>query len=175
MAPPHDHEPLLAAPDRLRFLAAKTIAFAAAGIVLSLLIAVAVAIFGFAILTIRDLPTPGLGELIVQVLRNASVAALWGGLGVALGALVRNQAVAVVGVLLLIFVVDSVITGLVPSVGRYSPFSALPTAVAGLPAEDAGIPDVDLLPGGVAALLMLAWILALFAIGAVLLIRRDVE
>ena len=34
---------LLAAPDRLRFLAAKTLAFAAAGVVLSLLIAVAVA------------------------------------------------------------------------------------------------------------------------------------
>jgi ABC-2 type transport system permease protein len=166
---------LLAAPDRLRFLAAKTIAFAAAGIVLSVLIMIAVAIAGFAILTIRDLPTPGLGEWIFQVLRNAAVAALWGGFGVALGALVRNQAVAVVGVLVLIFVVDSAVTALVPSVGRFSPFSALPTAVAGIPADNAGIPDVDLIPGGLAALAMLAWIGSLFAIGAVLLIRRDVE
>jgi ABC-2 type transport system permease protein len=166
---------LLAAPDRLRFLTAKTIAFAAAGVVLSVLIMIAVGIAGFAILTIRDLPTPGLGEWIVQVLRNAAVAALWGGLGVALGALVRNQAVAVVGVLMLIFVVDSAVTALVPSVGRFSPFSALPTAVAGIPADNAGIPDVDLIPAGLAALAMLAWIVALFAIGAILLIRRDVE
>ena len=166
---------LLAAPDRLRFLAAKTIAFAAAGIVLSLLIAVAIAIAGFAILTIRDLPTPGLDEWIGQVLRNALVAALWGGLGVALGALVRNQAVAVVGVLMLIFVVDSAVTALAPSVGRFSPLSALPTAVAGIPADDAGIPDVDLIPAGLAFLALLAWIGGLFAIGATLLVRRDVE
>ena len=37
---------LLAAPDRLRFLAAKTLAFAAAGLVLSLAISVAIAIVG---------------------------------------------------------------------------------------------------------------------------------
>ena len=69
---------LLAAPDRLRFLAAKTLAFAAAGVVLSLLIAIAIGIVGVAILTIRDLPTPGLGEWIEQVGRNALVAALLG-------------------------------------------------------------------------------------------------
>ena len=39
---------LLAAPDRLRFLAAKTIAFAAAGLVLSLLISIAITIVGLA-------------------------------------------------------------------------------------------------------------------------------
>ena len=37
---------LLAAPDRLRFLAAKTLAFAAAGLVLSLLISLSIAIVG---------------------------------------------------------------------------------------------------------------------------------
>ncbi len=131
---------LLAAPDRLRFLAAKTLAFAAAGVVLSLLIAIAVGVVGFAILTIRDLPTPGLGEWIEQVARNALVAALLGAFGVALGGLVRNQAVAIVGVLVIIFVVDSAVTSLLPDVGRFSPFSALPTAAAGLdPADQAGL------------------------------------
>ena len=104
------------------------------------------------------------------------VAALWGGLGVALGALVRNQAVAVVGVLVLIFVVDSAVTSLLPDVGRFSPFSALPAAAAGLEPADAGLnEDIDLLPGGLAVLAMLAWIGTLFAIGATLLKRRDVE
>ena len=42
---------LLAAPDRLRFLAAKTLAFAAAGMVLSLTISISVAIVGMAILS----------------------------------------------------------------------------------------------------------------------------
>ena len=41
---------LLVAPDRLRFLAAKTAALAAAGLVLSLLVSLAVAVLGFAVL-----------------------------------------------------------------------------------------------------------------------------
>ena len=166
---------LLAAPDRLRFLAAKTLAFAAAGLVLSLLIAIAIGVVGFAILTIRDLPTPGLGEWIGQVARNALVAALLGAFGVALGGLVRNQAVAIVGVLVIIFVVDSAVTALVPEVGRFSPFSALPTAASGVPADQAGLDGVDLIPAGLAVLAELAWIGTLFAIGATLLKRRDVE
>ena len=87
---------LLAAPDRLRFLAAKTVAFAAAGLALSLLISVAVAITGIVVLSARDLPTPELGELAEQIGRNAIVAMLLGALGVGLGALVRNQVVAIV-------------------------------------------------------------------------------
>ena len=37
---------LLAAPDRIRFLAAKTLAFAAAGVLLSLAISISIAIVG---------------------------------------------------------------------------------------------------------------------------------
>ena len=84
---------LLAAPDRIRFLAAKTIAFAVAGLVLSLPISLAIAIVGLVILSARDLPTPRAGDLIAQFARNAMVAALLGAFGVGLGALVRNQVV----------------------------------------------------------------------------------
>jgi hypothetical protein len=72
---------LLAAPDRLRFLAAKTIAFAAAGLALSLVISLAVAVVGFTILSVRDLPTPDAGELAGQIGRIALVAALLGAWG----------------------------------------------------------------------------------------------
>src|SRR5688500_3638246 len=47
---------LLAAPDRLRFLAAKLLAFAAAGLLLSLAISLATGVAGAAILEARDLP-----------------------------------------------------------------------------------------------------------------------
>src|ERR671918_1486248 len=57
---------LLAAPDRLRFLAAKTLAFAAAGAVLSVLVSVAVTIVGVAIVSARGLPMPEAGELLGQ-------------------------------------------------------------------------------------------------------------
>lgn len=167
---------LLAAPDRLRFLAGKTIAFAAAGLVLSLVISIAVAVVGLIILMARDLPTPAAGELIEQSARNALVAALLGAFGVGIGALLRNQVVAVVGLLVLGFAVDPALAALVPEVARYSPFGALPIGITDVPPEDSGLPgDVDVLSPGLAVLAMLAWIGAAFAAGAALLIRRDLD
>jgi ABC-2 type transport system permease protein len=166
---------LLAAPDRLRFLTAKTLAFATAGALLSVAISVSVAIAGTVVLSLRDLPLPEAGELTAQLGRNALVAALTGGLAVGLGALVRNQVVAVVGLLLLGLLIEPMVTTLLPEVGRFGPFTALPTAVAEIPAEDAGLGEVDLLAPGLAAMLMMAWIGAAFAAGYALLRGRDVH
>jgi ABC-2 type transport system permease protein len=166
---------LLAAPDRLRFLTAKTLAFAAAGAVLSVLISISVAIVGTVILTLRDLPVPEAGELIAQLGRNALVAALTGALAVGLGALLRNQVVAVVGLLLAGLLIEPTVTALVPEVGRFGPFTALPTAVADIPAEDAGLGEVDLLAPSLAVLVLLGWIGAAFAAGYALLRSRDVH
>jgi ABC-2 type transport system permease protein len=167
---------LLAAPDRLRFLAAKTLAFAAAGLVLSLLISIVVAVVGMIILSSRDLPTPSLGDLIGQIIRNAEVAALLGAFGLALGTLVRNQPVAIVGVLILAFAIEPTLVGLVPSVGRFAPFSALSGSIQHIPASDiGGSDDLNLLSPAAAWLAMLAWIAVPFAAGAVLLRRRDLN
>jgi ABC-2 type transport system permease protein len=166
---------LLAAPDRLRFLAAKTLAFAAAGLLLSLLVSAAVAIVGMTLLSVRDLPTPGLGEVLGQIARNAEVAALSGALGVAIGGLLRNQAAAIVGVLLLSFLVEPTVLALAPEVGRFGPFSGLPAAVAEIPPEDVGAPEANLLSPWPAALAMIAWIGALFAVAVTLLRRRDLH
>jgi ABC-2 type transport system permease protein len=166
---------LLAAPERTRFLAAKTLAFASAGLLLSILISLAVTVVGMAILLARDLPTPEVGELAAQFGRNAVVATLLGAFGVGIGSAVRNQVVAVVGILAVLFAVEPVLISLVPEVGRYGPFVALPTAAAGIPASDAGIEGVDLLAPAVAIGLMLAWIGAAFAAGAALLRSRDVD
>jgi ABC-2 type transport system permease protein len=164
---------LLAAPDRLRFLAAKTVAFAAAGALLSLLISISVAVVGMVILSSRDLPTPELGELVAQIGRNAEAAALLGAFGLALGTLVRNQPVAIVGVLVLAFVIEPTVLALAPDVGRFAPFSALSAGIQDIPSEDIGAEDADLLSPGLAALALLAWIGAVFAAGAALLRRRD--
>jgi ABC-2 type transport system permease protein len=166
---------LLAAPDRLRFLAAKALAFAAAGAVLSVMVSVAITIVGTAVVSARGLPMPEAGELAELLGRNAIVATLVAALGVGLGALVRNQVVAVVGVLVLGFVVEPMVVSLVPEVGRFGPFSALPTSLSGIPAEDAGLGEVDLLAPGLAALTMMAWIGTAFAAGYALLRSRDVH
>jgi ABC-type transport system involved in multi-copper enzyme maturation permease subunit len=167
---------LLAAPDRLKFLAAKTIAFAVAGLVLSVLIAVAVTIVGFTILTARDLPTPEAGALLERYARNAMIAALLAALGVGIGAIVRNQIVAIVGVIIFSIIIEPVLLGLVPDVGKFGPLSALPTAAQGVDPNDVGLPeDTELVAAGAAVALMLAWIGAAFAAGAATLAKRDLE
>jgi ABC-2 type transport system permease protein len=164
---------LLAAPDRLRFLAAKTLAFAAAGLVMSLAISTAVAIVGASLLSLRDLPLPGVGELAVQLGRNALTAALLGALGVGIGAVVRNQVVAIVGVLVVAFAVEPVVIGFVPRVGRFGPFDALPSAVQGVPGADVGLAHTPPLAGALALALMVTWIGIAFAAGAARLCRSD--
>jgi ABC-2 type transport system permease protein len=166
---------LLAAPDRVRFLAAKVLAFAAAGALLSLSISIVVAIAGYAILGARDLPTPPLGDVIEQFARNAGVAALLGAFGVGVGSLIRNQPTAIVAILIFSFVIDPLLASFAPAVDRYSPVGALPSSIQGLDPDDVGTPDVHFLPAIAALAAMLAWIGALFAAGAALLRARDVE
>jgi ABC-type transport system involved in multi-copper enzyme maturation permease subunit len=166
---------LLAAPDRVRFLAAKTLAFAAAGMLLSLAITISVAALGYTILGARDLPTPPVGDVIELGARNAAVAALLGAFGVGVGSLLRNQAVAIVGILIGAFVADSVLGAFAPGVESFSPTGGLPNAIQGISPDDVGMPNVDFLAAIPAVGVMLVWIGALFGSGAALLISRDVE
>lgn len=166
---------LLAAPDRARFLAAKTLAFAFAGLVLSCVVSAAVIATGLAILAFRGLPTPGAGEMLDLLAHSALIAALFGALGVGIGALVRNQAVAIVGVLLLTLAVEPAVIALAENVGRYGPFVALPSAAQDVDADSVGLGGVDLLDPWPAVLAMLAWIGAAYGAGALLLRRRDLH
>jgi ABC-2 type transport system permease protein len=166
---------LLAAPDRLRFLAAKTVAFSAVGVALSLTISLSVAALGFAILEVRDLPTPDAADLIELTARSAVLAALLGAFGVGIGAIVRNQVVAVVAILAATFIIEPIVLTVLPEVGRYGPLWALPMAATGIDPEALGLEEAGLLHPTTATLALLAWIGAAFAAGAVLMRRRDVE
>jgi ABC-2 type transport system permease protein len=165
---------LLAAPDRLRFLAAKTMAFAAAGMVLSIAISLGVTALGYAVLEARALPVPEAGEVAGLMARNALVAALLGAFGVGLGAVLRNQVVAIVAVLVASFALEPALLGFAPDVARFGPFAGLPMAIQDLPESALGI-DGELLAPGTAALALMAWLGAAFAAGAILLRRRDLE
>jgi hypothetical protein len=89
--------------------------------------------------------------------------------------LIRNQPIAIVGILILSFVVDPTLGALAPDVERFSPIGGLPSAIQDLDPEDVGSPEVDFLDPLPALACMLAWIGALFAAGAALLRARDVE
>jgi ABC-2 type transport system permease protein len=92
---------VLAAPDRLRLLAAKAVSYSVAGVVLSLLVTVATMLVGTLILDGRGEATLGPGGLADVLWRNLAVAGVLGPLGVGVGALVRNQIVTVVGLVAL--------------------------------------------------------------------------
>ncbi len=166
---------LLAAPDRLRFLAAKTLAFAVAGLALSLAISLTITVIGVVILNARDLPIPAAGDLATQIARNALAAALLGGLGVGIGAVVRNQAVAVVAVLITGFAIEPILLGVASNVAKFGPFIALPNAIATSDPTANGFDPGQLLGRWAAVGSMLAWIALFFAAGAALLLERDVE
>ena len=64
---------------------------------------------------------------------------------------------------------------LAPGVGRFAPHGVLPVAAAGLPPSDAGLVNVHLLGATTATLALVAWIVAILAVAAALLVRRDLE
>lgn len=108
---------VLAAPRRLRLLAAKTLSYAAAGTVVSLIVTVAIMGVGMLILSGRGQPTIGALDLADVLWRNLVVSALLGAFGVCIGGFVRNQIVAIVGLLVLSFALE-------PAVLAWRPRSA---------------------------------------------------
>jgi ABC-type transport system involved in multi-copper enzyme maturation permease subunit len=126
---------VLAAPRRLRLLSAKTISYAVAGIAISLIVTVTIMAIGTPILSARDLPTAGLGDLADVLWRNLVVAAYLGAFGVCIGGLIRNQIVAIVGLLLLGFAIEPAVIGLAPEVGKFGPILGATNGFIGL--EDA--------------------------------------
>lgn len=160
---------LLAAPDRRRLMAAKMAAYALAGVVLSLVVTTVVAAVCTAILSARDQPTLPVGEILDLLWRNVLIAGLFGALGVAVGALVRNQVVAIVGLLVLVFVIEPTLSAVAPRVARFGPLLGAPSALAG----DAEAGD-DLLSPLLGALVMAGWTVATGLAASLLLRRRDV-
>ena len=160
---------VLAAPDRVRLLLAKVLAYACAGAVLSFIVTVTIMAVGSLILTGRDEVTVGLGDLADVLWRNLLVAAFLGALGVCIGALVRNQIAAIVGLLIFSFAIEPTVLGLADHVGKFGPTGGAPNGILAIETFD----DSDTLSPGIAILVMFGWIGALFAAGAATLRRRD--
>ncbi|MDP9346974.1 MAG: hypothetical protein M3P44_14930 [Actinomycetota bacterium] len=156
---------VLAAPNRLRLLAAKALSYSVAGVALSILVTVPTIIVGELVLAGRGEATLGAGGIADVLWRNLAVAALLGPLGVCVGALVRNQIVTVVGLVIVAAALEPAVFQAVPEVGRVLPLSGAPGGVLG---------GTDgLLSPGPALAVLVAWGLAAFAAAAVTLRRRD--
>lgn len=123
---------VLAAPRRLRLLAAKTLSYAAAGTVVSLIVTVAIMGVGTLILSGRGQPTIGALDLADVLWRNLVVSALLGAFGVCIGGFVRNQIVAIVGLLVLSFALEPAVLALASKIGQFGPTSGAPNGILGV-------------------------------------------
>jgi ABC-2 type transport system permease protein len=155
-------------PKRSHVLAAKVVAGALAGIAFGVLGQAIGWAVGYAILDGRGI-TVALtsGDILLLTLGGLAGAALWGAIGAGLGAIIHNQVGAVITLLAWGFVIDTLLFGLAPSVGRFMPTRAA-DAMIGLKAH-------HLLSTGAGAVILIAWAAALAAIGIVLTARRDIN
>lgn len=158
-------------PARVRVVAAKVAAsllvgagFGALGSGLALAVGVAV---------IRgrgyDLLIDG-GDVRRLVLGTIVMSALWAALGVGLGAVIRNQVLAIVGLFAWVFVVEVIVFQFLPGVGRYAPGVA-GTAITG---ETVGDSSAHLLSAPAGGALLLGYVAAFVTAGALVTNRRDV-
>ena len=162
---------ILAAPHRIRLLAAKTIAYAVAGAALSLIVTLTIMAVGSLLMSVKDHEAVPIADLADVLWRKILVAALLGALGVGIGGLVRHQVVAIVGVLVFAFVIEIALFALVPEVAKFAPMRGAP---GGITHVDPGNGETsELLAPGVALLVMLGWIGLFFAAAGVRLRKFD--
>jgi ABC-2 type transport system permease protein len=156
----------IVSPRRERVMAAKAVAAAFAGAVLSVLsIAVTVTI---AYIWIGG--DPGVdftsGELWERAVRVVVAGALWGALGVGAGALVRNQAGAIVLVFVWLFVLEPIVPLISDTAAKYT-LGRLREAFL----DVGGDHGVAL---GTAGLLLALYAVTVAAAGSALTLRRDI-
>jgi ABC-2 type transport system permease protein len=156
---------LMAGGDRGRLLLARAGAYALTGVAIGVpLVAVSLAV-GLPLLAGE--PGPGLGLRELAVAGGGSLlAAAWSAImGVAAGALLRNQVAGVIGALMLALVIGPLLHALNEAIVGYTPFGAA-TLVAGDPAGGA-------LSWGGAALVLATWTAALLVAAVAVERRRD--
>jgi ABC-2 type transport system permease protein len=159
---------LLFTPRRGQLVAAKLAAAAVAGLAFGVVGEAVGFGVGAVVLAGRGISfSLGSGDVALLLLGTLAGVALWGAIGVGLGAIVRNQIGGVIALLAWGFVVESLLFGFVPSVGRWLPTHASDAL--------AGLSDSHLVAPGAGAGALIAWTAALAAAALVLTRRRDVS
>jgi hypothetical protein len=150
---------------RGRLLLARAAAYALTGLVIGALTAAVSLGLGLPLLSGEPGPALGSGTILAVATGSIVGAGLCGTIGVAAGALVRNQVAGVVGALLLMFIGSPLLLALSETAAALTPFGA---AVA-----LAGDPAVDRLSWSEGGLVLIAWAVPLVILAAVVERRRD--
>ena len=155
----------LVTPRRGPVIGAKLAISALVGVVFGLLAEGLMAVVASVALAARGIDNQLAGGDYLQLLAGgAAAAALWAAAGVGVGALVRNQVGAIVGLCAWVFLVESTTESFVPVFGRFLPGGA-GIALAG---------NSDALPAVVGALLLVLYAAAAAAAGWRATLRRDI-
>jgi ABC-2 type transport system permease protein len=155
----------LVTPRRGRVIAAKLAVSGMAGIVIGLVAEILMAADAAVAYAARGIDNQLTGGDYLQLLAGgATAAALWAAAGVGIGALVRNQVGALVGLCAWMFLVESVSESFVPDFGRLLPGGA-GLALAG---------NSDDLSAAVGALLLVLYAAGASAAGWLATLNRDV-
>jgi ABC-2 type transport system permease protein len=159
----------LVTPRRGRVLAAKLIVHAGFGLVMGLVCAVVAAGLATALIGLK--PHAQLGTVtIVQICGGTLLGyALFAVVGVAVGALVRDQIAAIIGGLLWTLVVEGLLVAFLPAVGQWLPTGALHATL-----QATAFNGGQLLPAWAGSLVLLGYGIGFAVLAARTTLRRDI-
>ena len=156
----------LTTPQRGRVLAAKMVIGATAGLTIGALSAATTLVAAQLAYGIEDASFPTSNNEVWLTLAGAILyAGLFGLLGVAIGGLIRNQVVAIIGAFAWILVIENVIISVSTDFAQWLPGAAGQAIVR--------TPDRDLLAPATATVLLAAYGLTIAAVGIAVSARRD--
>jgi ABC-2 type transport system permease protein len=154
-------------PRRTQVVLAKVLASLLMGILFGIAAIALSCGLGYGILAARGIPLElGTNHILLLVLATPLMTALWAELGVGLGAIDRNQVLAVIGLIVWTLVVENILYQLLPAVGRFTLFGVSDALTAGV--------IEHVLPPLAGGLLLAGYVAAFVAAGALLVARRDV-
>ncbi len=162
----------LATPKRSHVIAAKVGASALAGVILGLLAEVLAAGAGSAGLAVRGIHiAPSTGDFVQMLAGGAAAAALWAALGTGVGAIVRNHVGTVVGLCVWLLLVETILIGNVPGVGKFTPGASAGALAGAIQTQSA----TNLLVPALGGLLLAGYAAVAIVAGTIATARRDVS
>jgi len=162
----------LVVPDRIRLGLGKLGATLLVGLIYGLLSGLLVTLIGLLLVSSRNIPTEATFSHAAKLIVGGAIAtALYGAVGVGIGAIIRNQVGAIVGSLIYLFLVENLV-GAISGLDKIVPVYGLNGAGTALSGTGTGSTDyLAQVPGG---LVLLAWAAVLLAIGLTMMRSRDV-
>jgi ABC-type transport system involved in multi-copper enzyme maturation permease subunit len=161
----------LATPRRERVIIAKVAASALAGVGIGMLAQALTALVEAAGLSARGVDIElDAGDYAQLLAGGAVAAALFAAIGVGVGAIVRNQVAAVLGLCVWLLFIEPILLGDLPNAGKFAPGASAGALAGAIQTQIAS----DLVAPALGALLLIAYAAAASAAGAIATVRRDV-